>query len=869
MKALVVILLFLGSLKAYPEIENNRIENFASDTAIMVVQRDSSLVDELNERARLLIKDDPHAASEIAAQAKLLGEELSYQNGLVTSLILLGKANRAQKEYIKALDHYLQAAKALENRGQLQALSDIQMEIGMLFNEWGVHDKAVEYFTSSYSIRLELEDTLRQVEVLTHLGETQSMLKNTKQARSYYMLLLDLQKSRGEKREVLTVLEQLAQIYTQLGEREKALDYELQVLAIKKELGEVLGLASSLNKIGNLYKNLNNNPLALRYFKESLALNYQIGGEHEGNQDDDVLMNIAFIHQAEGDYNEALKYLFDALEIRRGRGDLVSAAVVNHEIAYTYLALDKLKPAKEYAEMAVAWAEREKAYEVLVNGYKILSDVYLRDGDDEKALKYYKRHTEVMRQLYMAQNKQKQKLLEKQLEIERKEKEFKLLLIDKEMKDLEVKELQYIFDKKESDMALLKKEKELQEVSLKHQQSEKEKAQQTLMLSQQSYEVEKNNREMRIQSLRLSQKELEEKERQKTIALLKERKALQESELGVSQAMRTFFFGLSVLFAIILFLIYRSYILKKKANTSLALQNMEIQQQKDRLEQAMKELKAVHTQIVQSEKMASLGELTAGIAHEINNPINFVYAGVDGLRVSLEGLLEVLNKYAELDASGNIAEIKKVLAEVKRIKQQLYFEETKDNVFQVVNAIKEGASRTAEIVKGLRSFSRLDETELKQANIHECIDSTLILLNSKIPDNHIAIEKHYDLSIPEIECFPGQLNQVFMNIISNAIDSISGEGKVSISTKNLRDNVQIRISDTGRGMSEEIKSKIFQPFFTTKGPGEGTGLGLSITFGIIDRHHGKVSVDSEKGKGTIFTITIPKKLQDVMEPVIS
>jgi C4-dicarboxylate-specific signal transduction histidine kinase len=260
----------------------------------------------------------------------------------------------------------------------------------------------------------------------------------------------------------------------------------------------------------------------------------------------------------------------------------------------------------------------------LVKSYKILSDIYLNANDDENALKYYKKHTEVMRQLYTAQNKQKQQLLEKQLEVERKEKEFRLLQVEKEIKGLELKELQYISDKNEEDISLLKKEKELQNVSLKHQQSEKEKAQQALLLSQQAYDVEKNTREMRIQTLRLRQKELEEKERQKTIALLEERKALQESKLSISQAMRTFIFGLSVLFAIILFLIYRSYRLKQKANTRLALQNMEIQQQKDRLEQALQELKAAHSQIVQSEKMAGLGVLTAGIAHEINNPINFI-----------------------------------------------------------------------------------------------------------------------------------------------------------------------------------------------------------------------------------------------------
>jgi signal transduction histidine kinase len=333
--------------------------------------------------------------------------------------------------------------------------------------------------------------------------------------------------------------------------------------------------------------------------------------------------------------------------------------------------------------------------------------------------------------------------------------------------------------------------------------------------------------------------------------------------------MRTFFIGLSVLFAIILFLIYRSYRLKQKANTRLAVQNMEIQQQKDRLEQTLQELKTAHSQIVQSEKMASLGELTAGIAHEINNPINFVYAGVDGLRVSLEGLLEVLNKYARLDEADSVEEIRHVLNDVKKYKQQLYFNETKENVFEVVNAIKEGATRTAEIVKGLRSFSRLDETELKVANVQDGIDGTLVLLNSKVERDRIQIIKQYDPTMTPIECFPGQLNQVFMNILSNAIDSIANKGTVTIKTQNLEQEVKISISDTGRGMSDEVKSKIFQPFFTTKGLGKGTGLGLSITFGIIDKHKGSVTVDSEKGKGTLFTIIIPKKHQKDLIPVMS
>ncbi len=853
MKALTIIFIIVAATLVNPV------------SAEAVLLDDSTRVNQLNQRAQVVLTENPELAASLATEAKDLADQLSYQSGLIESLKILGRSYKLQKEHITALEHYLLAAKMLENSGDLELLAEVQMEIGYLFGDWGVHKKATEYFSRAYESKEALGDMAGQIDLLKLLGDTYYQLNNKVEAKAHYQLLLDLYRSRDEKQALLEVLERLGEIHNESGESEKALEYELQSLNLQKEMSDLRGMAASYNKIGNFYKNLNDNDQALNYYKKSLELNQQLAKGNEGNQNDDILMDIAFIHQAKGEYDEALEYLFRALEIRRSREDFVSSALVNHEISYTYQALGRLKAAREFAEMAVIWSEREKAYEVLVDSYKLLSDIYLNANDDEQALKYYKKYSEIMRQLLVAQTKQKQQLLEQQLEIERKEKDFRLLQVEKEIKDLELKELQYISEKNEADITLLKKEKELQQISLKHQQAEKQKAQQALLLSQQAYEAEKNSKEMRIQALRLNQKELEEKERQKTIALLEERKALQESELVISQAMRTFFFGLSVLFAIILFLIYRSYRLKQKANTRLALQNMEIQQQKDRLERTLKELKAAHTQIVQSEKMASLGELTAGIAHEINNPINFVYAGVDGLRSSLEGLLEVLNKYARLDDADSIEEIKSVLNDVKELKHQLYFKETKDNVFEVVNAIKEGATRTAEIVKGLRSFSRLDETELKQASIHEGIDSTLVLLNSKIDSDRISIIKKYDFTIPEIECFPGQLNQVFMNIISNAIDSIVGEGSITIKTRNLDTEVEIQIIDTGKGMSEEVKSKIFQPFFTTKGLGEGTGLGLSITFGIIDKHKGSISVDSAEDKGTAFTIVIPKKHH--LEPV--
>jgi PAS domain S-box-containing protein len=289
-------------------------------------------------------------------------------------------------------------------------------------------------------------------------------------------------------------------------------------------------------------------------------------------------------------------------------------------------------------------------------------------------------------------------------------------------------------------------------------------------------------------------------------------------------------------------------------------ENLEIEKkQKEELDRLIAQLKDTQGQLVHNEKMASLGQLTAGIAHEINNPINFVYNGIDTLKISLDDLMEIVNKYNELDnANGNKDA---VIEEAKKLKAQLDFEELTQDIEHLVSDIRKGAVRTMEIVKGLRVFSRLDEEERKMANIKDCLDSTLILLNNKMK-GRVELKKYYDETMPDIMCYPGQLNQVFMNIINNAIQAIPEhrkDGVISIYTENQQENVIIRIKDNGIGMSEQVKRRIFEPFFTTKAVGVGTGLGLSITFGIIEKHNGQIFVNSEEGRGTEFVIQLPKE----------
>ena len=291
----------------------------------------------------------------------------------------------------------------------------------------------------------------------------------------------------------------------------------------------------------------------------------------------------------------------------------------------------------------------------------------------------------------------------------------------------------------------------------------------------------------------------------------------------------------------------------------------ELQLSNTNLSTALVNLKDTQIQLVEAEKMASLGQLTAGIAHEINNPINFVKSNIKPLQLDINELLEVINEYDTLHTLANTA-IPDKLQFIENLKKKIDLDYVKSEIESLVKGIQEGAERTAEIVMGLRNFSRLDESEIKVVNIHEGLESTLLLLKNLLP-GHIRIVKNFEAN-GHIECFPGKLNQVFMNILNNAIQAIktkagpSEEEFVTITTKNMGDQLLISIKDSGIGMTEAVKQKIFDPFFTTKDVGEGTGLGLSIVYKIIQKHMGKIEVISSEGKGTEFLITLFYKLPE-------
>lgn len=281
---------------------------------------------------------------------------------------------------------------------------------------------------------------------------------------------------------------------------------------------------------------------------------------------------------------------------------------------------------------------------------------------------------------------------------------------------------------------------------------------------------------------------------------------------------------------------------------------------KTELNNALENLKGAQSQLVHSEKMASLGQLTAGIAHEINNPVNFISSGMSSLKMSIDALKEIVEEYARLDDGDDPAE---VVESIKELKEDHEYDELMEELDDLMKDVNYGVTRTIEIVKGLRVFSRLDEEEVKKANINENLDATLVLLRNKTK-NRVKVSKYYEENMSQIDCYPGQLNQVFMNILNNGIQAIPEDrkdGEIKLYTEETEDSIIVRLTDNGVGIPEKIKNRIWEPFFTTKAVGVGTGLGMSITYGIIEKHKGRIELNSEEGKGTEFAIYLPKKFQ--------
>ena len=289
---------------------------------------------------------------------------------------------------------------------------------------------------------------------------------------------------------------------------------------------------------------------------------------------------------------------------------------------------------------------------------------------------------------------------------------------------------------------------------------------------------------------------------------------------------------------------------KERKQTMLQAANME-------LERANLEIKNAQSQLLQREKMASIGQLAAGIAHEINNPVGFIHSNLSTLAKYLERFTEYMA--AQQAACADLAEEQRHSLSVKA--KTLKIDYVTADAKELIRECLEGTDRVKEITMNLKNFSRVDHQEQQAANLNTCLEETLRIVWNELKYKATVIKEYGDL--PKTVCYPQQLNQVFVNLLVNASQALIDKGEIRIRTWADESSIFIAISDTGPGIPEEIRHRLFEPFFTTKEVGKGTGLGLSISYDIVKKHGGEITIDSEEGRGTTFTVHIP--IRDMIE----
>ena len=589
-------------------------------------------------------------------------------------------------------------------------------------------------------------------------------------------------------------------------------------------------LASVLNNLGMLSKESNDIQQAVNYYKESMVIKEELG-QQRGIAN--TLHNIGVLYMETKNYELSLVYLQRSLSLKKEIADKVDISSTYNQIAQCYLLLKQPNRALSLAKIALNIAEDNGEKDDLKEAYHILSQIYAYEKQFEKAYSYYHRYHTMHDSLFTTENLR------------------------------HIAELQAIYGIKE---------KHIQNMALIHEKAAQEEVNTKLRIT--NIAVISALAATLLLALALLRNNRLKKRAYQLLEVKKEKLDVRTKELTkANNEMQRLTEELSVLLEKTRF---QTQILKqhqeeiRSQNEELLTQQEDLNDKNVELQNAIDQLKHAQSQLVQSEKMASLGQLTAGIAHEINNPINYINSGIIGLKSVIHDLLEVMEGYDKL----SVDNYQQQFPSIQQLKEELEFHELLEGLNSLTHNISLGAERTANIVKGLRRFSHRDGREPKQTDIHENIDSTLMLLHNQYKDR-INIEKKYG-NIPHVECFGGKMNQVFMNILSNAVQSIDGRGSIQIKTEYVEnfhkiekhfsaDNtleepvVLIKIKDTGRGMPNGIQNKIYDPFFTTKDVGKGTGLGLSISLNIVKEHRGFIEFESQLSVGTEFTICLPSK----------
>lgn len=670
----------------------------------------------------------------------------------------------------------------------------------------GQNSVQMRYADSLLTVSLKTNNDSLQVVALNELSKAYwyvSLPKSIENSQSALFLAQKIGFAGG----IAKAMNNMAVALNAQGNFSKALEYHLQALQIRKELNDEVAVAQSLNNIGEVYKFSGKYNQALEYYFRAVDLKNRLGDQFGSIIS---LNNIGDIYRRQKQYQQAENYFAKAIEIEKNiKAEDITRSITATNIGLLRLEQGNYEKAEEYLLQSLEVARNNNNLFSIGYCYNGLSKIYQKQNKLDLSTQY------ALKAISEAEHVGIMILFKDS---------YETLTENYRLKNDFAKAFQY------------------QTLYLHYKDS--------LFGTQQAQQMDylEVNKKMLAQEeenkgLKMVQKEQDEKLREQLIMLA-----------SISTAL-----GIGLILMLLLFGSLRNL---AKKNKQIARQKSQIEIQKEQIQQTLNDLQNTQTQLLQSEKMATLGQMTAGIAHEINNPINFVYAGVSTLEDYLIDFQRFNQDLRIVLENKNFTNDSDKLKEIGKLIKRTDLKDLQEGIDELLKEIKIGAERTVDIVKGLRIFSRLDSNQLKRIDLHESLDATLLILNH-LYKNRIKIVQEYDRQIPMLECFPAQLNQVMMNLIANAIQAIENEGEILVRTEYLnktdedQDWVKITIQDSGLGIAAENLPKIFQPFFTTKALRQGTGLGLSISQSIVQKHKGRIEVQSQLGIGTTFMIWLP------------
>jgi two-component system, NtrC family, sensor kinase len=750
----------------------------------------------------------------------------------------------------------------------------LMFKLGVEYQKQNAFKKAIEYFTEAK--RNQENNSSFENECNQKILQSYKALKDYKNALNTVDDLIKNSKQSNIQGQLIKNLNEGVELAELVKDYEKGREYNQELAEIYKENEDFTELGRVYNNLGVINRRKGNNQESRNFFNEALENNINSLKSKNNSLKNQVFTNIntGVTYLKLNQYSKADPYFNKALNIAQKSGDQKLLAS-----AYNYLAMsdylnDRNANAIGFANKARTIAELNNDSENKLNAYKVLALLYQSEEDYKESIIYNDKYTELLTKIEKQNQEEIQKNLQFEIEIEKKEAEFKSSIAEKQQQvaalkqsELEKEQQRLTLENQKKELAILKQDQALQLAKIREQQLEEQRTKNMLELTKQKAETDRQKAETDRQKAQTEKQKLltEVQQREATLQAEKaksqqkiaqeERKAkeaslekgkLQEDKLKQQFWINLLALGIVLLILGILFFVYRTLKQSKKLNNELAEKN-------NIIENANQELKASQAQLIQSEKMASLGELTAGIAHEIQNPLNFV------------------NNFSEL--SVDLA--KELKEELEKLeipeKDKEYVNEIIGDLSKNQEKINHHGKRASNIVKGMLEHSKASTGVKEPTDINGIADESLRLafhsLKAIDKDFNSSMETHFDPNLPKIDVIPQDIGRALLNLITNAFyavnersktEEIGYEPKVIITTQiTANSHVLITVQDNGSGIPDSIKDKIFQPFFTTKPTGQGTGLGLSLSYEIVKAHRGELNIESSPETGAKFIISLP------------